>query len=227
MSWRPRPAPLALVHRGRATTPGCPEALAALLQDSRWGFDVEYVGPREPRGVTTALRAGGAALYAQPGGGTLGRAYRALRVDAPAVRDFVHGGGRYLGVCLGGYLAGATPGFDLLPGDTDRYISSPGSTVGTTHDTVVALHWRGRLRHLYFQDGPVFRIDESRPDVTVLARYANGDVAAVVAAAGRGKVGVTGPHPEATADWYAERGLVDPDGLDADLGQDLVDTLMR
>jgi len=43
---------------------------------------------------------------------------------------------------------------------------------------------------------------------------------------GRGVVGVVGPHPEATVDWYDHHGLVDPDGLDADLGHDLIDVVM-
>jgi hypothetical protein len=63
--------------------------------------------------------------------------------------------------------------------------------------------------------------------VEVLARYPNGEIAALTAPFGAGAVGVVGPHPEATPDWYADVGLVDPDGLDADLGHDLVDALLR
>ncbi|MDT7804413.1 MAG: hypothetical protein QOI78_7846 [Actinomycetota bacterium] len=55
------------------------------------------------------------ALYAQPGGGTLG-------------------------FCPGGYLAGATPGSGLLPGDTE------GAIVDPDEDTVVKVRWRGRAR---------------------------------------------------------------------------------
>ncbi len=33
------------------------------------------------------------------------------------LRDLVAGGGRYVGVCVGALLAGAEPGFELLPGD--------------------------------------------------------------------------------------------------------------
>ena len=39
-----RPRPVALVHRGPASLPGCPEAVAALPRSSRWRFGV--VGPR-------------------------------------------------------------------------------------------------------------------------------------------------------------------------------------
>lgn len=78
-----------------------------------------------------------------------------------------------------------------------------------------------------FQDGPCFRLLPHAEHVTVLARYPNGEVAALVATFRAGKVGVVGPHPEATPEWYLEFGLIDPDGLDADLGHDLIDTVMR
>ena len=60
-----------------------------------------------------------------------------------------------------------------------------------------------------------------------LATYTNGKIAALVAAYGKGKVGVSGPHPEATAEWYAAHHLVTPEGVNADLGYDLIATLMQ
>jgi glutamine amidotransferase-like uncharacterized protein len=219
--------PLALVYRGNAAQPeACSEAVAALLRSSPHGFDVRYVGPREELSLTPAVLTR-AALYAQPGGGELGPAYRRMRKYETVIRKFVAEGGRYLGFCLGGYLAGATPGFGLLPGDTDQYIVSRGATVASTRDTLVQVRWRGRIRQLYFQDGPTFVLKPGAAGVTVLARYSNGEIAALIASFGAGLVGVVGPHPEATPDWYRDIGIVDPDGLDTDLGHDLVDAVMR
>ncbi|RZQ62331.1 BPL-N domain-containing protein [Amycolatopsis suaedae] len=213
--------PLALVYRGPATTPGCPEAVAGVLADH---FAVRFTGPREKTELGAAALAG-AALYAQPGGGTLSHAYRKLRRHRDDIRDFVRGGGRYLGFCLGGYLAGATPGFGLLPGDTDRYIDSAGASVGHDGDAVVTVRWRGRRRRLYFQDGPVFLLD--RPDAAeVLATYPNGTIAALVAPFGAGRVGVVGPHPEATADWYGVRWPRRPLRSGHDLARDLVEAVL-
>jgi hypothetical protein len=48
----------------------------------------------------------------------------------------------------------------------------------------------------------------------------------VVAPYGRGAVGVVGPHPEATRDWFVDDGLVPPEPLALDLGLDLVDAVM-
>jgi hypothetical protein len=86
---RPDPAapdgsrPLALVYRGPASTPGCPEAVAAALRRSRWDLQVRFVGPGEDLPLEAAVLAG-AVLYAQPGGGSLRRAYRRVRSTAPA-----------------------------------------------------------------------------------------------------------------------------------------------
>ncbi len=215
---------VALVYRGPASQPGCPEAVAKLLRSSRYGFDVHFVGPNETVPLSTSVLAG-ATVYAQPGGASLKRAYRHLREHRDAIRQFVRSGGRYLGFCLGGYLAGATPGFALLPGDTDQYIASPRATITSEDNTVVRVCWRGRERTLFFQDGPYFWV-RPQEKVSVVATYPNGTIAAMVSGFGEGKVGGVGPHPEATADWFVDAGLRIGDGLGEDLGQDLVEAVM-
>ena len=47
------------------------------------------------------------------------------------MQDYVAGGGRYLGFCLGAFLAGDDPGFALLPSgvDTDAEIDQHGAQV--------------------------------------------------------------------------------------------------
>jgi len=218
--------PLALVYRGPAGCPGCSEAVAELLHSSQWHFDVQYIGPNERLMLSAAaLRA--ATLYAQPGGsGELSQAYQQVKPHAHEIRSFVASGGRYLGICMGGYLAGRTPGFQLLPGDTDQLIASRRASVRTEAETIVNVYWRGQLRSMYFQDGPYFRLDRSAAGVMVLATYTNGKIAALVAPYGRGKVGVSGPHPEATTAWYEASHLVNPEGVHADLGHDLLDVLI-
>src|SRR5690606_27294602 len=110
-------------------------------------------------------------------------------------------------------------------GDTDQYIASPGATVDSEDNTLVHVNWRGRRRRLFFQDGPYFWL---RPgaDAAVVATYPNGTIAAMVAGFGSGRVGVVGPHPEATVDWFIDAGMPVPD-LGVDLGLDLVDAVMR
>lgn len=210
--------PLALVYRGPAATPGCPEAVSALLRHAH--FRTAYVGPDEDRELSADTLTE-AAVYAQPGGATLDSAWRAVRRDAEVIRAWVHQGGSYLGFCLGGYLAGATPGLALLPGDTEQYITTDRATVRTSRDTVVSVLWRGAARRMYFQDGPAFRLNPGA-DAEVIATYTTGEPAAVIAAYGSGRVGVVGPHPEADQSWFDSAGLNSNGVVSNDLGLDLV-----
>ena len=216
-------APLALVYRGPAAQPGaCSDAVANLLRSSPRRFDVRFVGPQGELPLKPKTLAH-ATIYAQPGGGELAPAYRRMRKHRSTIRQYVADGGRYLGFCLGGYLAGATPGFGLLPGDTDQYITSPDATVRGTDDTSIEVHWRGQRRRMFFQDGPIFQLDTDA-GVTVLAHYSNNEIAALVAPFGTGRVAVVGPHPEATSDWFVDAGLRQE--LSLDLGNDLIETVM-
>ncbi|MEV7928352.1 MULTISPECIES: BPL-N domain-containing protein [unclassified Kitasatospora] len=219
--------PLALVYRGPAACEGCPEAARELLE--RDGFAVRYVGPEERLRFGAGVLAG-AALYVQPGGTNgqeVSTAWGLLQRDPgfspELVRDYVRGGGRYLGLCMGGYLAG-DPGYDLLPGDSGQYIRSRGATVTDEQDRLVDVAWRGRPQRMYFQDGPYFDVDG--PGVDVLARYSNDRAAAVIAPYGSGRVAVSGPHPEAPADWYRDYHLPDESKTGLGLGDDLLHDLM-
>ncbi|WP_454836972.1 BPL-N domain-containing protein [Rhodococcus qingshengii] len=214
----------ALVYRGPASSPGCPEAVARLLESAPVPYDVVFCGPDEDVPLAEASLAS-ASVYAQPGGGTLASAWVHMEQHAHLIHEWVQAGGRYLGFCLGGYLAGATPGFGLLPGDSARYISSRGAEIDTSGNTVIDVTWRGEDRSMFFQDGPVFIVRDDAA-TQVLARYRNGTIAAVVTDFGSGRVGVVGPHPEADQSWYTH-GLINPDGIRFDLGHDLIETVNR
>lgn len=213
---------VALVYRGPASLPGCPEAVGAVLRAA--GLRPQFVGPRE-RLQPDAATLAGAAVYAQPGGADLQTAWPHLQAHAQDIRAYVRSGGCYLGFCLGGYLAGRGPGLELLPGDTGQYITSRQSSVTHDGDAVVAVQWRGQMRVVYFQDGPYFDLRGQAP-AEVLARYDNQLPAAAVCRYGTGRVGVVGPHPEATADWFTDAGFPAPTTLAADLAVDLISTTL-
>jgi glutamine amidotransferase-like uncharacterized protein len=148
-----------------------------------------------------------------------------MRGEASVIRQYVHHGGRYAGFCLGGYLAGTSPGFGLFPGEVRRFIESPGANITTDEDSIVRVIWRGRPRHLYFQDGPCFS-GASPAQAETLATYLNGTVAALTVPYGNGRVGLVGPHPEAPQEWYTEQHINNPDGVRRELGLDLIDSTM-
>lgn len=237
--------PVALVYRGPAACDGCAEAAANLLSRQRQDFVIRYIGPRE-RVQFSAETLARAQLYVQPGGNDdLDQAWRQLLKEpgfAPGlIPDFVRDGGRYLGLCMGGYLAGSTDtgngGFRFLPGDSGEYVGSAGADVKTLNDTLVRVTWLAgglpRKRTMYFQDAPYFWLDGSLAarQARVLARYRNQGadkkIAMVVVPYGRGKVGVSGPHPEATPDWYVSNGLPSWYAAGQDAGDALISTLMR
>jgi hypothetical protein len=225
--------PVALVYGDRFSGPADGDDTGALAQmlaaTPNWDFEVVIVGSAGQRSVRAALADPRVRLYAQPGAdGDDTAAFRRQRRDRPAIRDFVRRGGRYLGICMGGFLA--EPGFfGVFRGRVDEYYSSPGASVRTPDPALVPVTWRGAPRRMYFQDGgfmvPKRAGKKDAAGVSVLARYSNGAIAALVAPRWRGKVGLCGPHPEAPPDWYADAGLV-YGGPTQDLGDDLIDTLM-
>lgn len=223
------PAPTALVYRGPATgCDECSEAVAGLLRSSDLGFDVTFVGPGEEVEVTAATL-GEADLYVQPGGNlSVDAAMDRLGADAAdVITSYVHGGGRYLGLCLGAYLAGSDPGLGLLsPGDTGGYSSTRGAGLTGSQEGIIRVAWGSKDRWHYAQDPPVIlasKVDGER----VLSRFSNGQVNALVRPLGDGVVGVVGTHPEATRDWYSDTlWRADTDGLDLDDGLELIDAVM-
>lgn len=171
----PATGPLALVYRGPASVPGTAESVAVVLRNSPSKFRVEYVGPKDT--PITAATLARATVFAQPGGPSLKTAWKAMKPYAGLIRDWVAGGGNYLGFCVGGYLAGATPGYDLLPGDTSQYSAKRGATVWNTpasrggrilvSPTGSAQSRRDRVR-------PRPRPDRDRPGSTLSGRHGPG-----------------------------------------------------
>lgn len=194
-----RSAPLAVIYRGPASEPGTPEAAAWALRH-RGAVRTAYVGPRQSRRLTAAtLR--GARLYVQPGGGSVEAAWPHLLPYRRTIVDWVRGGGHYLGLCLGGYLAANDPGFGLWPGRIVDYKSLRGADIARSSERLATIRWRGRSRTMYVEDPPVFALNRGARRVTVLARYRTGHIAAASVPVGRGRVTVVGPHPEAPPSW--------------------------
>lgn len=204
------------------------EAVADLLRRSGHGFDVRTAGPAGDRPLREALSDPDTVLFAHPGAsGDDEAAFRRLRADKGAIRRFVHGGGCYLGVCMGAFLV--ERGFLNLVGlAVEEYWSRPGADPSTPDPALVTVRWRGAERRMYFQDGGVIRpTRRALAETEILATYADGTVAACVTRCGDGAVGVVGPHPEAPPSWFHDHGVDLPADHDHDLGIDLVDTLFR
>ncbi|MBC7658882.1 MAG: hypothetical protein H7249_04165 [Chitinophagaceae bacterium] len=229
---------IALIYRGPAACDGCAEAAADMVKQSGQHLEVHYIGPDEDLTFSDAAFAN-AVLYVQPGGGdNLDETYeKDIKPYRAYVRNFIKNGGRYLGICMGGYLAGQ-PGFDLIPGIADQYIRLDHAQVKHSGDTVVEVKWGDHQRTMFFQDGPFFKLSKQgllTSKTQVLARYAslpNDDsaedaIAAMIAPFYQGKVAVIGPHPEATGSWYRESQLKAPLELTEDISLELILALLK
>lgn len=224
-----RVAPVAVVYRDKDLCRGCSEAVAAMLRQSPRDFEVRYIGPEEKLKLKAA-NLEGVALYAQPGSnGSVERAWKSLdRTETRAIKDYVSGGGHYVGFCMGAYLAGSEPGLGLLsPGNTAQYIHTRGASVTTTRDAVIPIKWEGSSQ-LHFAQDPSYIIPSGVAGEKILSRFSNGKVNSLVKPYGKGGVGVVGTHPEATRAWYTDRlWNEDKDELDAAQGLRLIEQTMR
>ncbi|WP_261665116.1 BPL-N domain-containing protein [Deinococcus sp. Marseille-Q6407] len=169
-------------------------------------------------------------LLVIPGGNEdLADTWQRLTVkDQRAVDTFVHQGGKYLGICLGAYLAGDFQSQAERVGW--RWLNATeyqGPLQGDVMEALVKTQWQrpAQTRLLYFSEGTSFgRVPP--PRAQVLAHYSNGEIAAMIVPVGRGAAGVIGPHPEANEDWYDLEDLGDTDGYDADMLYTFLDALM-
>lgn len=210
--------PVAVVYCG-AASPEDSECPAAVQEALGSHFEVVFAGDHCDMDVPTALATLQPAIYIQPGGGDdMAEAWAAVGPVKSAIREYVRGGGRYVGICMGAFLSskGAEDddfeGFDLLSEagwDAHDYKETEGADVTDMNQTLVEVEWRSNNARIFFQGGPSF-VKLPAEQVTgriageVLATYTNGDAAAIVVPFGDGKVGVIGPHPEATKSWYAD-----------------------
>ncbi|WP_152349051.1 BPL-N domain-containing protein [Brevibacterium sp. CFH 10365] len=188
-------SPVVAVYLGEAACDGCPETIAQRLRASFADAEVVFIG----RGERLPLRADSLAdvdLYVQPGGGDDIDA----AAEAPPARfavgleQYVTRGGRYLGLCMGSYLAGPVA-FDLVETELDGVVSRLDFAVTDSGETVVDAAWDGHHRQTFFQEGPVLPPPDDPADV--FARYGNGDIAAARYDHGDGRAGLIGPHAEA------------------------------
>ncbi|GAC1039305.1 BPL-N domain-containing protein [Pseudomonas sp. No.117] len=195
------PSVAVAVYRGPAGCDDCSETVRTALEHLDPRYRVDFIGPQESVDITPAtLRR--YALYVQPGGGQdIPAALESLgETRVAALRGYVAAGGRYLGLCMGAYLADAN-NLALIPEELDSEVGRPGFPITTIDDAAVAVRWAGREDNVFYQDGPYLPPSHARGFAT-LATYANGDIAAARYAFGQGVVALSGPHPEADASWF-------------------------
>ncbi|KAB0569757.1 hypothetical protein C9383_03355 [Pseudomonas palleroniana] len=190
------------IYRGPAGCDDCSENVANALRRLNPEYQIDYVGAQEATDITPQTLAR-YDLYVQPGGGQdIPGALRSLGdARAEAIRGYVAGGGRYLGLCMGAYLAD-DGNLGLIPQDLDGEAGRPGFEAPGIADAAVQVMWEGKPDHVFFQDGPYIPAADPAAPYKTIATYRNGDVAAARYTYEKGVVVLSGPHPEAGREWF-------------------------
>jgi len=138
-------------------------------------------------------------IIAFPGGiGNSGSFEELLEDRVDIVKEYLVGGGRYLGICMGAYWAGHHY-FDILDGiKVVQYIKRRATEIKRSYATVAEVIWKENPETMYFYDGCAF-ISKPHKQKTI-ATYANGDPMAII----QNKIGLIGCHPESSLSWYRQ-----------------------
>ncbi|MBC9914429.1 BPL-N domain-containing protein [Chitinophaga varians] len=188
---------------------------------------IDFVGPKEEIDITDETLSH-YDMYVQPGGGqNLMGAFNSLgdeRVDA--IRHYVAQGGRYLGLCMGAYLAEASY-IGLVDYEMESEVGRTDFPVTTIEDAAVVVNWLGRKEYIFYQDGPYLLPKASDKKFLKIASYENGDLAAARYSYGKGLVVLAGPHPEADSSWFDDAGLSLEERPSRDLFRDLINSFYR
>jgi hypothetical protein len=137
-------------------------------------------------------------ITAFPGGIGDSDSYEFLfRENGKTIKQFVRRGGKYLGICMGGYWA-ADHYFDLLDGiHAHQYIKRPNTDTRRPHAKNQRVLWSGEEQRMFFYDGPAF-VGPGLASSEIVSLYPNGDPMALI----QDNIGVIGCHPESTPHWY-------------------------
>ncbi len=212
--------PLALVWDGPgACKPNCVFGATRVALDA--GFRVKYVNTRT-RDFSIFQK-----LWVQPGGHSA-TAHQSMSNELlDHIKNFVADGGGYVGFCAGMFISTAKigtradEGYGFIPGHTELLMKDSDSERAMLK---VSTPKYGD-RWMYYAGGPFLTItDEELASIQgeVTARYPDGSVAGVHGHYGKGKVSVTGFHPEAGNLWKAMVGKKDKDGNDLFFAVDMI-----
>jgi hypothetical protein len=136
-------------------------------------------------------------MIAVPGGIGDSNTFKQLfKNNGKRVKDFIHDGGRYLGICMGAYWAGSYYLNVLDDVDAVQYIKQPGTDTRRPHAKNLNVMWKDEPMNMFFYDGCA--LVGNRHKFKTIATYANGDPMAIY----QKRIGLIGCHPESEPFWY-------------------------
>jgi glutamine amidotransferase-like uncharacterized protein len=149
-------------------------------------------------------------LLIVPGGNFIDMGNSLTSHTAANIRNAVHNGLNYFGICAGGLLAGNSSyynGFNLT--SNVRFSFYSGESRGITKAAVLITVAGGSTLDQYWEDGPQFTGWGS-----VIGKYPDGTPAIVEGTFGSGWIILSGIHAEAPEDWRRRLNFTSPASAD-------------
>ncbi len=193
---KPAPADI-LLFVGDGTSPGDVAATEQVLRDHQFSF---ATADTQQLDAMSEAQLHGYRLLIVPGRNFEDIGNRLSPEAASRIRNAVHGGVNYLGLCAGAFFAGNSPynGLNLTNGVQFHFYAIEAQ--GVRKSAVPISIAGGATADHYWEDGP-----ELSGWGEAIAKYPNGTPAIVQGSAGRGWMILAGVHPEAPEHW--RRGL--------------------
>jgi glutamine amidotransferase-like uncharacterized protein len=212
------PAPI-LLYAGAGSSPNDVKAIEAILRDHGHTY---ATADAEQFNAMSAEQLAAHRLLIVPGGNYIEMG-QALTDDAAVrVRDAVHGGLNYLGICAGALIAGkaTTRSFNLTDGVHFDFYAAVNQNI---HKTVLPVAVAGgETLELYWEDGPQLS-GWGEP----IARYPDGTPAVAQGAAGEGWGVLCGVHPEAPESWREGMDYTTPASAGHEYAAELIEAALR
>jgi glutamine amidotransferase-like uncharacterized protein len=186
-----------LLFAGTGTSQNDVDAVETILDDNHLDYST-VTSSQLNRMTDFQVRAH--RLLIVPGGNFVDIGNNLTAPAAANVRNSVHAGLNYLGICAGAFFAGNSPynGLNLTSGVRFRFYAAEDRGI---RKAPVAIAWSGgSTLDQYWEDGP-----QLAGWGAVVARYPDGTPAVVQGKFGTGTVILTGVHPEAPERW--QRGM--------------------
>ena len=165
-----------------------------------------------------------AKVWVQPGGKS-SIASNAMGAQMRAdIKNFIAAGGGYVGFCAGAFLTtpkvgtSRTPGLGIVPGKTKLFQKPKG------FPSVEAMITDTGIRYHYWEGGPFLSFSsEALEKIKVTSRYqTTNQINSIETNFGKGRIAISGTHPEAPQWWYDDAQIKDQDGLDNEIARDMV-----
>jgi glutamine amidotransferase-like uncharacterized protein len=195
-----------LLFDGTGASPGDVAAVEAVLDASHLDYSTVSSSDLNEMPGTQMQRY---RLLIVPGGNFIDIGNSLTSDTATNVRNAVGSGVNYLGLCAGAFLAGNSPynGLNLTSGVRFGFYSA--ESRGIRKAAVAIESAGGPTLDQYWEDGP-----QLAGWGAVVAKYPDGTPAVVEGTFGRGRVILTGVHPEAPESWRRGMTFSTPAGAD-------------